>query len=123
MVREDLIAWFVQLQLSDYEVMFHESLETAWLDKVDRRYSWLRRTLMTYEEESLSIFPPEWGMEERICMKFCSATRASLSKLMKARAGELEVNLLLYAIQKTTSFEKLLVQRFVNSKYMEMVCV
>ena len=73
--REELIKWFVRLQLSDYEVMFHESLDTAWVDKVDRRYSWLKRTLMTYEEESLSIFPPEWGMEERICIQFCNTTR------------------------------------------------
>ena len=47
--------------------------------------------------------------------------RSSLSKLMKNRAGELEVNMLLYAIQKTTSFEKLLAQRFLTSKYMEKV--
>ncbi len=152
--REELISWFVRLQLSDYEVMFHESLETAWLDKVDRRYAWLRRMLMNYEEESLSIFPPEWGMEERMCMQFCQSTRFvgttitgsygrnislslslslslspslpsahrdGLSKLMKSRAADLEVNMLLYAIQKTTSFEKLLAQRFINSKYMEVV--
>ena len=30
--------------------------------------------------------------------------------------------MLLYAIQKTTSFEKLLAQRFSNSKYMVQVC-
>ena len=32
--RDSLIQWFVRLQLSDYEVMYHESLEVAWLDKV-----------------------------------------------------------------------------------------
>ena len=73
--REGLIGWFVRLQLSDYEVMFHESLEVAWLDKVDRRYSWLRRTLITYEEECVAIFPPEWGITEHICVQFCNNTR------------------------------------------------
>ena len=48
-------------------------------------------------------------------------SRSGLSKLMKSRASELEVNMLLYAIQKTTSFEKLLAQRFLNSKFMESV--
>lgn len=48
-------------------------------------------------------------------------TRTGLSKLMKSRGGELEVNMLLYAIQKTTAFEKLLAQRFIASKYMESV--
>jgi len=73
--RDELIHWFVRLQLSDYEVMFHESLDVAWLDKVDRRYAWLRRTLVNYEEESVSIFPPEWGIPERICVEFCNNTR------------------------------------------------
>ncbi len=75
--REELIGWFVRLQLSDYEVSFHESQDSAWLDKVDRRYSWLRRTLMNYEEECMAIFPPEWGMEERISIQFCQSTRYS----------------------------------------------
>jgi hypothetical protein len=40
---------------------------------------------------------------------------------MKTRSAELDVKLLLFAIQKTTSFEKLLAQRFINSNYMETV--
>ena len=74
--REELVSWFVRLQLSDYEVMFHESLEGAWLDKVDRRYAWLRRTLVTYEEECQSIFPAEWGIPERVTIQFCNTTRS-----------------------------------------------
>ena len=48
-------------------------------------------------------------------------SRESLSQLMKTRSAELDVKLLLFAIQKTTSFEKLLAQRFINSDYMETV--
>ena len=59
------MSWFVRLQLSDYEVMFHESLEGAWLDKVDHHYAWLRCTLITYEEECQSIFPAEWAIPEK----------------------------------------------------------
>ena len=73
--REELVSWFVRLQLSDYDVMFHESLEGAWLDKVDRRYAWLRRTLVNYEEECLPIFPAEWGIPERVTIQFCNTTR------------------------------------------------
>ncbi len=74
-LREELIEWFVRLQLSEYEVMFHESLEVAWLDKVDRRYAWLRRTFVNYEEECGNIFPQDWGIPERVSMEFCSQTR------------------------------------------------
>lgn len=138
--RNELIKWFIKMQLSDYDMLFHESLEPSWLDKVDRRYTWLKRTLINYEEESAAIFPAEWAMPERICVEFCQRTkcveqtkirtpkkilfacfRKGLSSLMKSRAADLEVKLLLYAIQKTTAFEKFLALRFVSSKYMEEV--
>ena len=73
--RDELISWFVRLQLSDYEVMYHDSLEGAWLDKVDRRYSWMKRTLVNYEEESRSIFPEHWAIPERMVVQFCDTTR------------------------------------------------
>ena len=40
---------------------------------------------------------------------------------MKNKAADLEVKLLLFAIQKTTTFEKFLAQRFAGSPYMETV--
>lgn len=40
---------------------------------------------------------------------FC---RSELSKVMSKRIAELDVKLLLYAIQKTDSFENLLARRF-----------
>ena len=70
-----MIRWFIKTQLADYDMLFHESLEPAWLDKVDRRYSWLKRTLINYEEESAPIFPTEWAMPERICVDFCKRTK------------------------------------------------
>ena len=43
--------------------------------QVDRRYAWLRRTLVNYEEECSSIFPTEWGIPERLAMEFCGNTK------------------------------------------------
>ena len=73
-----------------HEVMFHESLEGAWLDKVDRCYAWLRRTLITYEEECQSIFPAEWGIPERVTIQFCNTTR-SVSVYEREREREREI--------------------------------
>ena len=47
--------------------------------------------------------------------------RSSLTNQMRGRADDLDVKLLLYAIQKTTSFEKTLGQRFSQSVYMAEV--
>lgn len=45
----------------------------------------------------------------------CVLIRTELAKLMRARAREIEVKLLLFAIQRTTNFEGLLAKRFSGS--------
>ena len=50
-------------------------LKVAWLDKIDRRYSWLKRILIQFEEEFVGTFPPDWDVEERMCLEFCNITK------------------------------------------------
>ena len=50
--------------------------QTAWLDKIDHRYAWLKRTLMEFEEKFGRMFPPSWEVSERICVEFCEVTRS-----------------------------------------------
>jgi len=50
--------------------------QTAWLDKIDHRYAWLKRTLMEFEEKFGRMFPPSWEVSERICVEFCEITRS-----------------------------------------------
>lgn len=116
--REELIQWFLRLRLSDYDMTFHESSGQAWLNHVDRRYAWFKRALLSYDEECQDIFPEDWGISERLAMDFCAMTRKNLSEQMSSRASELDVALLLFAIQKTSAFEKQLGTKYYLSKYM-----
>ena len=50
-------------------------LQAAWLDKVDRRYAWLKRLLLNISTNCPDIFPPSWGVPERIAINFCSQTK------------------------------------------------
>jgi len=50
--------------------------QTAWLDKIDHRYAWLKRTLMEFEEKFGRMFPPSWEVSERVCVEFCEITRS-----------------------------------------------
>ena len=50
-----------------------------------------------------------------------SKHRIQLSQQMRARKGDIEVQLLLYAIQKTTNFEKALAQKYSTTPYIEKV--
>lgn len=73
--RRDLLKWFIGLQLAEYCHLFQETQDTAWLDKIDRRYAWLKKHLMEFEEKFGPMFPPGWEVSERITVEFCHITR------------------------------------------------
>ncbi|XP_076591718.1 vacuolar protein sorting-associated protein 53 homolog isoform X1 [Chaetodon auriga] len=111
-IKQEIIKKFIRQHLSEYLVLFQENQDVAWLDKIDRRYAWIKRQLLDYEEKYGRMFPEEWCMTERIAVEFCHITRVELAKVMRTRAKEIEVKLLLFAIQRTTNFEGLLAKRF-----------
>ncbi|XP_024897553.1 vacuolar protein sorting-associated protein 53 homolog isoform X2 [Pteropus alecto] len=111
-IKQDIIKKFIKQHLSEYLVLFQENQDVAWLDKIDRRYAWIKRQLVDYEEKYGRMFPREWYMTERIAVEFCHVTRTELAKIMRTRAKEIEVKLLLFAIQRTTNFEGFLAKRF-----------
>ncbi|XP_044142434.1 vacuolar protein sorting-associated protein 53 homolog isoform X2 [Bufo gargarizans] len=111
-IKQEIIKKFIRQHLSEYSVLFQENQDVAWLDKIDRRYAWIKRQLVDYEEKYSRMFPVDWCMTERIAVEFCHITRNDLSKIMRTRAKEIEVKLLLFAIQRTTNFEGLLAKRF-----------
>jgi vacuolar protein sorting-associated protein 53 len=51
------------------------NIKTAWLDKIDKRYSWIKRNLAEFEEKFNKIFPKSWEMSERLAVEFCEITR------------------------------------------------
>lgn len=111
-VKRNILKWYINLQLQEYIQLFHENQDIAWLDKIDKRYAWLKRHLLDFEEKYGSIFPPDWDISERITVQFCAITRDELMKIMGRRRTEIDVKLLLFSIQKTTNFEQLLDKRF-----------
>ncbi|XP_047142430.1 vacuolar protein sorting-associated protein 53 homolog isoform X1 [Hydra vulgaris] len=114
-IKEELLMWFVKLQLSDYLNVFNENFDIAWIDKIDRRYSWMKRVLIQFEENFHGMFPADWGVDERICVEFCNITKNELGKIMDRRAVDIDVKLLLFAIQRTTAFEGFISKRFTYS--------
>ncbi|OAD52537.1 Vacuolar protein sorting-associated protein 53 like protein [Eufriesea mexicana] len=111
-VKKDLLSWFVSIQLQEYAHLFDENQDFAWLDKIDRRYAWIKKHLLDFESKFGTIFPQDWEISERIAVQFCHVTREDLTKLMHKRRSEIDVKLLLYAIQRTSNFESLLAKRF-----------
>lgn len=118
-VKKDLLKWFVGVQMNEYVHLFHESEESAWLDKLERRYAWYKKHLLQCEDKFGAMFPPHWEVSERITIEFCRITRLELSKILAKRKNELDVKLLLYAIQRTANLEDLLAKRFSGMTLME----
>ncbi|XP_058833094.1 vacuolar protein sorting-associated protein 53 homolog [Topomyia yanbarensis] len=118
-VKKNVLQWYINLQLQEYVQLFHENQDIAWLDKIDKRYAWLKRHLLDFEEKYGSIFPQDWDVSERITVQFCTITRDELIKIMNRRRTEIDVKLLLFSIQKTTNFEQLLDKRFIGTTLAE----
>nr|CAG4650778.1 EOG090X024P [Simocephalus serrulatus]SVE94101.1 EOG090X024P [Simocephalus serrulatus] len=118
--KREIMRWFVSLQLVEYSHLFQESEENAWLDRIDRRYAWVKRHLLSFEERMGRIFPVDWEMSERIAVEFCNLTRNELTKIMAKRVNEIDVKLLLFTLQKTTQFEELLSRRFTGLSMEEL---
>ncbi|KAK2110498.1 Vacuolar protein sorting-associated protein 53 [Saguinus oedipus] len=108
-IKQEIMKKFIKQHLSEYLVLFQENQDVAWLDKIDRRYAWIKRQLVDYEEKYGCMFPREWYMAERIASCLYGT---ELAKIMRTRAKEIEVKLLLFAIQRTTNFEGFLAKRF-----------
>ena len=111
-VKKELLEWVVRTELQEYKVLFQENQDTAWLDKVDKRFNWLKKHLINFEERFGRIFPPKWEVSERIAIEFCKHTAKELSRLMSNRSYEIDVRNLLFAVSKSTAFEHLLAQKF-----------
>ena len=73
-VKRSLISWFLGIQMKEYTIMFSPGEDDAWLDRVDRRYNWLKKHLIEFEERFGPLFPPDWEMSERIAAEFCRFT-------------------------------------------------
>ena len=111
-LRSELSGWYINTKMAEYVVLFEDTQDQAWLDSIDKRYSWFRQRLVEFEESSGHLFPVEWEMGRRMTREFCARTRAMLQAVMGKREAELEVKLLLHAIQRTKAFEALLCKRF-----------
>ncbi|XP_047541354.1 vacuolar protein sorting-associated protein 53 homolog [Vanessa atalanta] len=115
-VKQELIKWLISMQLQEYEHLFSGEQEEAWVSHVERRYAWLKKHLLRFEDSLAQALPAAWRLSERIAHRFCKITRKALSEIMQARRNEVDVKLLLYAIQKTYNFELLLHKRFVGTE-------
>lgn len=118
--KENLIKWFLGLQLTEYNALFKDAqIQISSLNGVDKRYSWLKKHLLEFEEKYGFLFPPPWQMSERMTVEFCQMTKSSLDRIMSNHPNEVKLDSLMFAMSKTTAFESLLSKRFTGETIKE----
>ena len=85
-VKEELIATVLAKELVVYKTIF-QGTDSAKLDKVDRRYAQIRRQLKGCDD-SFSVFPTSWNMNQKLCLEFCTVTRSQLSEVLQEGHGD-----------------------------------
>ncbi|KAA0197568.1 Vacuolar protein sorting-associated protein 53 protein [Fasciolopsis buskii] len=114
-VKVQLLNWFILRQLGEYKELFEPSQTSAWLDKIDHRYAWLRTNLPPLERKLQVLFPTEWHVSEQLLVEFCRITKTDLEVVMKRRQAEMTHNLLIFGLQRTLAFETSLNKMYTNS--------
>ncbi|XVF52440.1 hypothetical protein PTKIN_Ptkin05aG0018200 [Pterospermum kingtungense] len=109
-VREELVNNFCSRELTSYKQIF-EGAELAKLDKMERRYAWIKRRMRT-NEEIWKIFPTSWLVPYRLCIQFCKLTRKQLEGILDSLKEKPDVATLLMALQRTLEFEDELAEKF-----------
>lgn len=110
-VKEEIVSSICNRELGSYAQIFAGSAEVSRLDKIDRRYAWLKRQLKL-RENMWSVFPASWKVPQIVCATFCKITRAQLAETLDAKKGEADVATLLTALQRTIEFENEMMERF-----------
>lgn len=108
--KEQLISWYCSVQLKEYRTIFKATDEAGSLENTSRRYAYLKRLLKRHQDEMSRYFAPSWKMEEHLCKAFCETTKEDIQTLLSQK--NIDVELLLGALQDTMEFEQYLLKRF-----------
>lgn len=115
-IKEDIINWFVDLQLEEYRHLFQSNVGDSWLDNLEKRFNWITESLKHYEQNLRKIFPRDWNVPELLSLEFCEITKNSLKEVMNLRQRDITLTILLSSVSKTKKFEAKLSQYFENDK-------
>lgn len=112
--RTELIESVVRRLLEPYRVVFTPSdssggmqTDDATLERVERRYSWLRKLLKTFATKFGRVFPLHWNAAGILCAEFCTLTQRHLSTLLQReqRNATLDVAVFVRVLTQTIAFE------------------
>ncbi|KAG8343346.1 hypothetical protein TRVL_05820 [Trypanosoma vivax] len=97
---------FIANVSESYDVRFKPGQENAKLERTERRYVHIRNLLEQYESMFHNVFPKHWCVPQELCVTLCLRTKADLDRLLAEEAGDIDVVVLAYVLQKTLDIER-----------------
>eukprot|EP01117_Protostelium_nocturnum_P012058 TRINITY_DN4417_c0_g1_i1.p1 TRINITY_DN4417_c0_g1~~TRINITY_DN4417_c0_g1_i1.p1 ORF type:complete len:781 (+),score=218.28 TRINITY_DN4417_c0_g1_i1:86-2428(+) len=110
--RREFINWLLDTLLKEYKSLFRQGDEISSISNIKRRFAWLKKRLMMFDERFRGIFPEEWAVQESFVEEFCILTRQNVSEGLERERDNLDSNVFVSAIKKTVSFENEMSERF-----------
>ena len=110
-VREEVVGRVCNKEMGAYQTIFGSTGEKGRLEKLDRRYTWMKKQLRN-KEAYWDVFPNAWGVTRRLCVTFCKITRAQVAEALDSEKDSLEVASLLQALHRSKDFESELADVF-----------
>lgn len=112
--KSRFIDWYCELELEPYKKMFGSDSELHGLSDMARRYSWIKRTLKTFDVQKSSIFLPEWDLAGELVSKFFIITTKDIHDiLMNSRtSNNFDAKYIITALKETIDFESKIILRF-----------
>ncbi|GAX83739.1 hypothetical protein CEUSTIGMA_g11164.t1 [Chlamydomonas eustigma] len=106
-VRDQLMDWLCDREVTIYTTIFSMSGETAKLDRFERRFMWFRSRLEE-KKEQWAIFPDAWKVSQLLCLTFCKITKAQAKRIISDDEMEISTNIgpLINTVVATNKFER-----------------
>mmetsp|Transcript_28777 Transcript_28777/g.63416 ORF Transcript_28777/g.63416 Transcript_28777/m.63416 type:complete len:903 (+) Transcript_28777:134-2842(+) len=108
-VRDQLMDWLCDREMSIYTNIFSMSGEAGKLDRFERRYMWFKGRLEE-KKEQWAIFPMAWRVPQMLCLTFCKITKAHVKRILNDEEAQAElrgdIGPLIKTVVATNKFEK-----------------
>lgn len=108
----DLRTWYSQYFLEPYRELFEPGKQHATFENTKRRFAWYKRTVKESEAQFEDVFPTSWQMQELNAYEFCRTTKVHLDTILSTSFQDIDVQLIIEAMQQATEFENQLQTQF-----------
>eukprot|EP01065_Artemidia_motanka_P030131 TRINITY_DN36140_c0_g1_i1.p1 TRINITY_DN36140_c0_g1~~TRINITY_DN36140_c0_g1_i1.p1 ORF type:complete len:825 (+),score=349.54 TRINITY_DN36140_c0_g1_i1:89-2476(+) len=112
--RKRVLTAVIGAQMKGYDIDFPPHSDDARMERMERRFVWLRRRLKTYEDSLQGVLPTTWCVAAELSAQFCKRTKDDIEQQLTQLGQQgkgVNIEILVRVLQKTIDFERDLTAR------------